>query len=553
MIKRVTIRNYRSIETLEFHPTALCALVGENNAGKSNILRALKTVLGKDWLNVRDFLTDDVHRHEISRDVVIEIEFDPPLEYEGFAAEGITPVPILRYTLTRYKKATKTARKGDPRLLQECISGTGGPVSVLQEAPRKGATRKYKPLTNVPSGVKAQLPVIYIGADRRLADQVPSARYSLLRRLLEDVAEAARDRVVGEGEDAIPLNEHFEHLLQEALSALRIEEFVELESLVASHALENLGYDSIHDKERFTLRFGLFEPAGFFKAMRLVVDEHGVAVDAQDLGDGAQNAIIVAIFQAYEKMKKAGAVFLVEEPELHLHPHRSRYFYETLRRISSTNQVIYTTHSPHFVTVPYFDEVRLVFRNDAGATEIIEPKVDVTPQIREKLIKELDPERNELFFARYVILVEGDTEKLALPEYARRLGLDLNRHGVSVVEVGGKKSVELFARVIKALGLSTTIVFDEDSSDFSKNEKDKEAEYNAALNARADERTRVLMLRSDYEDELRRFLGEDAYHAACQAYPKVTKAVRARLIARDETIPIPDFIKDILAGVKPAA
>src|SRR5690606_11420790 len=115
---------------------------------------------------------------------------------------------------------------------------------------------------------------------------------------------------------------------------------------------------------------------------------------------------------------------------------------------------------------PYFDEVRLVYRGDDRRTKMNEPRVQIDASARDRLIKELDPERNELFFARHVILGEGDTEKLAIPEYARRLGIDLNRRGVSVVEVGGKRSLDLFIRIVKAMGLSMTIVFDKDSNDF---------------------------------------------------------------------------------------
>src|SRR5690606_4130187 len=427
MITRVSIKNYRSVEDLEFRPTRLCALVGENNAGKSNILRALKTVLGKEWLRVDDFSREDYTDHDTDRDIVIEVEFDPPLQYQGFAQEGPTPVPTLRFTLTRYKKTTNSANKGDPRLVQERLNVNRDVVQVLKEAPKKGQKHKVGPLTNIPRELKEQVPLIYIGTERRLPDQLPSAKYSLLRRLFEDVADAFAERKATVDGEERPLMDVFEEELNKALAVLRIDEFLELEEAVSHHALENMGYDPETDRDEFALRFGLFEPMDFFKAMRLTIDEGAFTVDALDTGHGAQNAIVVAIFQAYEKLKKHGAIFLIEEPELHLHPHRSRYFYETLRRVSETNQVIYSTHSPHFVTVPYFDEVRLVYRGDDRRTKMNEPRVPIDASVREKLIKELDPERNELFFARHVILVEGDTEKLAIPEYAKRLGIDLNR------------------------------------------------------------------------------------------------------------------------------
>jgi putative ATP-dependent endonuclease of the OLD family len=546
MIARLRVSNFRSIESLELKLSRLCALVGENDVGKTNILRAIKTVLVKDWLSTRDFVAEDYHRFDPSRDICIELECDPPLTYQAFKTAPITPIHSLRYTLTRYKRPTKGSKKGDLRLVQECLGPDGKVVTVLREAPKAGTAHKYAPLTSVPASVKAQLPVIYVGPDRRLADQMPSTRYSILRRLLEDVATVVDQSDASGSRGETSIGEVFQAGLRDALSVLRVEEFVRLEALIRRHALENLGFNPDTQEDQFSIRFGLFEPVDFFKAMRLVVDQHDFSVDALDLGDGAQNAVILAVFQAYEQLRKSGAVFIVEEPELHLHPHRARHFYATLRRLSETNQVIYTTHSPHFVTVPYLDEVRLVFKDEQGRTLVREPTVQLSPQSREKLIKELDPERNELFFAKQVILVEGDTEKLALPVYAERIGVDLNRRGTSIVEVGGKRSLELFARIVKALGLKTVIVFDEDSSDF-QGERDGEAAYNNGLLARADEMTTVFMLRKNFEQELRTFLGEEHYQAACQANSKVSKAIRARLIALDGNLPVPGFIADILA------
>lgn len=49
----------------------------------------------------------------------------------------------------------------------------------------------------------------------------------------------------------------------------------------------------------------------------------------------------------------------------------------------------------------------------------------------------LDATKANLFFARGVIIVEGDAENILLPMIARLIGRDLARHGVSVVNVGG--------------------------------------------------------------------------------------------------------------------
>ncbi len=56
----------------------------------------------------------------------------------------------------------------------------------------------------------------------------------------------------------------------------------------------------------------------------------------------------------------------------------------------------------------------------------------------------------------------------------------------------------------------------------------------------------VHMLERGYEGELRAEFGDALYLKACERYPKVTKAVRARLIALDGDFPIPEFCAEIL-------
>lgn len=60
-ISRIKIQNFRSIQTLDLELPQVCAVIGPNNAGKSNLLEAIFRVLGKQWLQVRDFDEDDVY------------------------------------------------------------------------------------------------------------------------------------------------------------------------------------------------------------------------------------------------------------------------------------------------------------------------------------------------------------------------------------------------------------------------------------------------------------------------------------------------------------
>lgn len=72
------IENYRSIKKIDFNPASLCALVGENNVGKSNILRAVNIILGESWPSERAFGPEDFHNHDTSRPILIEVWRDKP-------------------------------------------------------------------------------------------------------------------------------------------------------------------------------------------------------------------------------------------------------------------------------------------------------------------------------------------------------------------------------------------------------------------------------------------------------------------------------------------
>ena len=553
-LSRVLIENYRSIQHCEFRPRELTALVGENNAGKSNILRALTTVLGRDWVSAKSFDDHDFRDHDATRDILIELEFSPPLTHVAFKNADPEDVPVIRYTVTHYKVNTKNAKKGDCRLETGCFRQDGEHVMVLKEAPRRGQQRKYAPLTNIPADVRKQIPLIFVGSDRALEDQLPAGRYSMLRRLFEDVHdELITTKVtayVDGKQQEVSAHELFAQKLLAALDVLRIPAFNTLEELLRSRSLENLGYDPVKDADKLRFRFDLFDAMQFFKSIRLCFNEAGTVIDATNMGTGVQNALVVAIFQAYEQLRKRGAIFLIEEPEMYLHPHRQRFFHETLNRIAESNQVIYTTHSPTFVTIPDFENVGLVYRDANDTTKVRASSLQANDQLREKLRKEFDPERNELFFAKHVVLVEGDTEKLAVPAYATRLEIDLNREGCSVVEVGGKKSMKTFAEIVRSFGLRLTIVFDTDSSQF-KTQKDKEEECNADLRSLQTDTVGIIENNPDYEMVLRTEMGESVYLALCEKYPGVSKAIRARLIAADETAPVPPIARRILAGFLP--
>ena len=546
-ISKLYIENFRSIKKLEVELPQVCAFVGPNNAGKSNILQAIYRAIGRDWVSKSSFNEEDVYGHGPERDIVIKLSFDPPLQYRKFKHADPVDITTLSFEFTRYKVGEE---EGQRRLEQKCFAANGKPPQVLTKAPRKGEAHQYAPLVNIPSEVRESIPLIYIDTNRSLKDHLPGARNSLLRQLFEDINKDLKDpdrtikikRPDG-NEEEVSRSEHFKMLMEAALDLLRTDKFVELESAIKRNALRLLGFDPNIDSDKLDFHFCPFDSMDFYKALDLKVREGDFEVSATELGEGIQNALVLSILQAFEERRKQGAILLIEEPEMFLHPQMQRSLYKTLREVGKTNQVIYTTHSPHFVAVPDYNEVVMVRKGDAGTTTKLS-NLATDARRREKLLKELDPERNELFFATHLLLVEGDTEKLALPEYAKRLDCDLDYSGATIVEVGGKHNLPELASIAISFGIPTGILYDADSG---KSEAENE-ELNKKLDsfAKSDGTVKVWKFAHDYEAQLRETVGEAKYQELCQKYSGYNKATRARLIAIEADISIPEPIGEII-------
>ncbi len=548
-IKRVAIGNFRSIKNLSLEVPQICALVGPNNAGKSNILASIYKVLGRDWVTVSSFDEDDVYGRDPDAATKIVVTFDPPIEYRRFKQALPVAIPTFSFEYTRYKIGEN---KGRRRLEQKCLDENGKAPMIAMSAPHKGQPPKYEPIVNIPSEVRDSVPLIYIGTNRSLKEQLPSARYSLLRQLFEDVDRDLHDpnqtvtiKMQDGTEKAVPRAERFHDLLNVAMQLLRTKCFDELEKSIKRNALRQLGFDPDADTDKLDFFFSPFDTMDFYRALDLRVREGDFTISATQLGEGIQNALVLAILQAFEERRKQGAILLIEEPEMFLHPQMQRSLYRTIREIGKTNQVIYTTHSPHFVAVPDYQDV-VVVRKDAYGTRVKRSELPTDARRREKLLKELDPERNELFFASRLLLVEGDTEKLALPEYAKRLDLDLDKAGASIVEVGGKRNLLELARIAASFEIPTGVLYDQDSQSIT--DKGEEAEYNRQLDefGASSESNRTWRLLKNYEDHLRRAIGEEEYQKACQRHSKVGKPTRARLIAVENQLPMPEPVQEIL-------
>jgi hypothetical protein len=187
----------------------------------------------------------------------------------------------------------------------------------------------------------------------------------------------------------------------------------------------------------------------------------GVVVD-DGLGSSEAAVGLVTALEACCRQRLTGSILLIDEPELYLRPQAQRYLYRLLRAFAELgNQVIYSTHSPAFLSVARLEELAFVERLDGGTTVV--QREPLPPDENFQALAEFDAERSELFLARAALLVEGRTEKIVFPYVFRALGYDADREAISIVECGGKSSMVVVARVAAAAGVPFVVVYDRDA------------------------------------------------------------------------------------------
>jgi putative ATP-dependent endonuclease of the OLD family len=182
-------------------------------------------------------------------------------------------------------------------------------------------------------------------------------------------------------------------------------------------------------------------------------------------------------------------ILAIEEPELYQHPNRQRHLAQILAQLSSgtlpgvaaKTQVLYATHSPLFVGIDRFDQIRLLRKLDGPtgkpkftsvvsttgesvaedvwrACDCKDPDGNTVAQftwasLRPRLHAIMTPWMNEGFFADLALLCEGEDDRAAILGTARAMGHDLESLGVSVIPCNGKSSMDRPAIILKRLGL----------------------------------------------------------------------------------------------------
>lgn len=196
--------------------------------------------------------------------------------------------------------------------------------------------------------------------------------------------------------------------------------------------------------------------------------------------------------QADEQTAIPDLILGIEEPELYQHPSRQRYFstvllklaLSTAEQVGRRTQVIYATHSPLFVDLERFDQLRIFRKEDTvegepKCTRIAHTTLDDVARALEKACDKpegtytgetlkprlqalMTPWMNEGFFSKVAVLVEGEEDRAAILGLAAAMGYDFERLEISVIPCMGKNNIDRPTVIFGNLGIRVYAIWDGD-------------------------------------------------------------------------------------------
>ncbi len=448
-LAELTISNFRKINNAVLHfQSGLNVLVGANNAGKTAIVDALRSLLAGHDEPYPRLDSEDIHRPKTgspSGSIVFKYIF-----------RGLSPDDEADFVT-----ALKPAKDGQ---MEAHIT-----IS-FSEADKTGRLRAKRWCgdhddVGLTADMMENLRGVYLQPLRDASHALRPGRTSQLSRLFQ---------LLVDDDGKIEINKALKLLDDELKTKAPI---VSTHKAITTRHSEMLGPQlsqllglgvSVSDFQRLASR------------LSLTVD----LFELEQNGLGFNNLIFMAVVLS-ELTKNPEASYrglIIEEPEAHLHPQLQAVllgYFEKIKAVDKEKpvQLFVTSHSPNFASIANLDSLTCLVDTGIKVETFFPRDIKFAVGKREKLERYLDVTRAELFFARRAILVEGAAELVLVSVLAERCGHDLRKHGVSLISVEGlnfDSFIPLFGE--KALKIPVSVLTDADPTGPSEEDEEQEEE-----------------------------------------------------------------------------
>lgn len=479
-LTKVIINNFRSFgESQIIELNNQTVLIGNNSSGKTTVLQALSKLFS-DKQNDRIIKKSDFHLPkgsrpgENTRNLFIEtiFEFDEldgtlyspaiPSFFEHFTVSQDGAKPFLRIRLESSWEDDGTV-EGSVDTQFYYISSDEDTIrdEDKHRAPRKDLDK---------------IRVLYVPASRTPEKELGNASGSMLSRLVNNINWTENE--INEITDKIDeLNNTF---LSENGALTQINNEIQK------------SWKLYHEDNRFSQAELIINSSEMAAALRQIALKFSPttteeAFTVSDLGDGLRSIFYFSLVDSildieleitkdreenpdnprFKLIPPILTILAIEEPENHIAPHHIGKLVKRFKQLSNNDnsQVILTSHSPAIVKRIDPEDLRyLRIENNDSVLQTIVSDIQLPRSIDEsyKYIKGAIQAYPELYFAKLVVLGEGDSEELLLPKFFDLLGKEIDSSQISIVPLGGRH-VNYFWKLLNSLKIPYITLLDFDN------------------------------------------------------------------------------------------
>ena len=432
---QLTLNNFRSIKEETFTLQSLGVLIGQNNAGKSNVLDAIAVLLEGTNKDVRpeEFFNQN-------NDFIIEAKFSNVTEYIDILSSQHRP---------RIEQCIDDNGIITVHRVGNATDQTLSKIEILN--PSNGA---FSTPTGIDAALKQILPeVVHVRPLADVADEVSSKATSSLTKILTEISGEIESR-------AQPLLDQAYEDANKLLNVIpdpadptseqdqRIEALTGIERRVTGYLQETFPGSKVR------LKMELPTVKQILGGVDVLIHDGVLWNPYYRQGHGLQRVLLLSMLRALalelrerpENAVRRPFILLLEEPELFLYPLAQEQIRNALESISTTNQVIYATHSPLMLSPNRLSGlVRLHKVPDPDTslekTEVIgAPITEAMIEGEKDILAILNLQRSaQLFFSDTVVLVEGEADRhLYRAAFQKLFVTTLELEDIALVEIGGK-------------------------------------------------------------------------------------------------------------------
>jgi AAA15 family ATPase/GTPase len=425
-IEYIDVRKFRSIDQCKISLGTINAIVGQNNSGKSALIRAMNAF------------------------------FNPGEEessfYQGKHNYTSSSMPKITIGFSGLEGQEDVACFGSDDLIE---------VQLVYQSSNKKLVYKYKAAgkfiaapEQLIKAISNSIAFVYIPPNRN-PDQLKWEENTLIKELTEEYLKletSRRDTVTPKFKSAAA------YLEKGALKKI-------------SNEVE--GYYSLRHKFNFSLNFDKQANfLSFLSGIQMHIKEAGIEHNLDDCGTGLQSLTIIAFHRVLAKLRHQNIVLGLEEPESNLHPQAQRELISSIKSSSDDNdisQFVITTHSTVLIDNIKHERISLVRKeadDSRGFKSVITKTSDTffkDHDLAEFNYYQFHTYRNsDFFFANYVIFVESKNDAEVVKSLAERENIDLDLYGVSVVNIDGVKNLTYPFHIVKELKIPYLVILDKD-------------------------------------------------------------------------------------------